>query len=1097
MSTVAQDVAAIRNATYGSEVREAIADGIENCYDDISTAKTIADDSAAAATSAASAANAAASAANSAASHAVLYDSSQTLTDAQKNTARTNIGAESATDFNAIAKLFALDGGFDREYTALRTYEGITFTFDNTKQSYHVVGTSTNTAFLNCYRYVTVTPGETLYLYFSTTDINIWYRILFNNGDSIVSSTAYTSSQTITVPENVDSLICRLDITSGKTVDGYANVVLSRVPLFMHEYPNIKSAVNYGTYNYLGALEPQEITNNGITWVVSGGVIQANPGTASNTSFVRIYYDTSKLLDGIVPGEKYTAYFQTSDTKVKLRIYYYANGSIIDENVYTSRILVFTVPLGVTGMQIRAEVPAGTTLENVVYATAKILQYPSNTELEDAVELCKSDIIETNHNFNNSNPDLLPLIAFRTYISRGITFSFISDGNINATGTAENDAAYDIYKDTSRLLDGVIVGRQYFIGYKTSDANLRLVISFYKNGAVYGSTVYATGDRFVTIPDDAEGMRVSLLVLSGVTLTNATITKCCMLRDPDNEYMFKLFSDAYLPYDRLSDNTTDPNALTENGVWLVYKDNANHNPFDGKTNYFLEVVHPYAGACVQKAVSVDATKTKFRTCYTNTWSAWSSVLTDAYTIAYSDLDIGKMIKLNLDAVFFNKNGRTGSNSSFASKIIPVKSGDYVYLHTVAGAEAAKPYAIIGNDLLVSYIYTNSASFDGYITIEEDGFIAINVKVDNSNNFKCCIYRTDIEDKLRNTLFRDPNRDRLDVSYNFPSDNPCSVLRVGPSMASAIHHWGIIGASYDSGTLNFVNEDNSQAGLDYYEYSWGQCFKRMNNIVDLYNYSNGGQHAKEWLIKTNTDSRGHVFAADEEEWLSYHDAQHNSPWYGGHGPGGGCWWKLKADHENGDTKQAFIVVLGSNDIGIRHPHDGDWNTLTNYDPTLYYEEGSIADIGTYDLATDTDTPPSGKIAGDVPGIVNSYAGYMGAILNRLIAIQPRCVIFLATIRNNFGQNERSLEIWNKYNSVLREIVEMPQYEDNCLLIDYGKYGPNYYSPSLLNMKYGHPNAFGYQLAAFYYNALIDHAIMDNLAKIQNPTWIGTGRTHPRG
>ena len=34
MATIDQDLAAIRTAVYGREVREAIADGIEHCYND-------------------------------------------------------------------------------------------------------------------------------------------------------------------------------------------------------------------------------------------------------------------------------------------------------------------------------------------------------------------------------------------------------------------------------------------------------------------------------------------------------------------------------------------------------------------------------------------------------------------------------------------------------------------------------------------------------------------------------------------------------------------------------------------------------------------------------------------------------------------------------------------------------------------------------------------------------------------------------------------------------------------------------------------------------------------------------------------------------
>lgn len=42
-TTLEQDIAAIRSAVYGREVRSAIADGIQKCYTDISSRVTIAD----------------------------------------------------------------------------------------------------------------------------------------------------------------------------------------------------------------------------------------------------------------------------------------------------------------------------------------------------------------------------------------------------------------------------------------------------------------------------------------------------------------------------------------------------------------------------------------------------------------------------------------------------------------------------------------------------------------------------------------------------------------------------------------------------------------------------------------------------------------------------------------------------------------------------------------------------------------------------------------------------------------------------------------------------------------------------------------------
>lgn len=76
MPSIEQDLRQIRKAVYGREVREAIADGIEKCYQDVEGATEAAD-------------------------HAVRYDIAQTLTDEQKLQARENIGVvkvEAGTD---------------------------------------------------------------------------------------------------------------------------------------------------------------------------------------------------------------------------------------------------------------------------------------------------------------------------------------------------------------------------------------------------------------------------------------------------------------------------------------------------------------------------------------------------------------------------------------------------------------------------------------------------------------------------------------------------------------------------------------------------------------------------------------------------------------------------------------------------------------------------------------------------------------------------------------------------------------------------------------------------------------------------------------
>ena len=67
MSQIDALLAQIKTATYGNQVRDSIHDAIEICYDDVSTAKTVAEAATASATAAASTANTAASTANTSA----------------------------------------------------------------------------------------------------------------------------------------------------------------------------------------------------------------------------------------------------------------------------------------------------------------------------------------------------------------------------------------------------------------------------------------------------------------------------------------------------------------------------------------------------------------------------------------------------------------------------------------------------------------------------------------------------------------------------------------------------------------------------------------------------------------------------------------------------------------------------------------------------------------------------------------------------------------------------------------------------------------------------------------------------------------------
>lgn len=89
-NTIEENLALIESAIYGREVRAAIHDSIEQCYSDVTTATTSADDAATAANAAAELATSAAEAADDAASDAATATTAANNAATAANTAATN-----------------------------------------------------------------------------------------------------------------------------------------------------------------------------------------------------------------------------------------------------------------------------------------------------------------------------------------------------------------------------------------------------------------------------------------------------------------------------------------------------------------------------------------------------------------------------------------------------------------------------------------------------------------------------------------------------------------------------------------------------------------------------------------------------------------------------------------------------------------------------------------------------------------------------------------------------------------------------------------------------------------------------------------------
>ena len=467
--------------------------------------------------------------------------------------------------------------------------------------------------------------------------------------------------------------------------------------------------------------------------------------------------------------------------------------------------------------------------------------------------------------------------------------------------------------------------------------------------------------------------------------------------------------------------------------------------------------------------------------------------------SFSDMQHGYYYTFTLDALHFRDTERLKADSLMSCILIPVRSGETVFLSTYGGASNAKAYGIIPHDRIISYIGPNHR-VRTKITIDSDGWIAVNCVNSNSEEFFCQVEASPNRVGTSALFANSLTNDAYAQIPPYDDDNPCRVLRHDSTLAGMIQHWGIIGASFDCGEVNYTVEGElSYREMELYDYSPWSHWKRMNGIMDMYHYTDGGQNAKDWISLTATATRGWAYsgysAPDTPSTVA--NPEINGAWSGRSavGVGGGCWWKMKQDHENGNTKQAFIIHLGGNDLSNNNPHNENWEEYQDgqYDETKYYKCGTIEDIGTYDLDTDTDTPPAGKQDGVITGVVNSFAAYVGAVLNRILAIQPDAKIFYLTIRNLYSQNQNSYNLWLQYNNVLRQIAEMPQYKDNVYIVDEAKFGANWRCHPIPRMWTGaHLDVMGYKYMASYFNTMIDYVIQTHMSEFKQTMFIGSGK-----
>ena len=981
----------------------------------------------------------------------------------------------------------------------------------------------------------------------STTDL--WYRVRWCRDGSTWGNDVWpVDGGTLTVPADAVGVNILLGVSAGNTVDGtitlglidgVSNAELAEELTGVHASADKSAAelsaiMPYNAVDGVASIIHTDETSNNVNfhWIDGNSCEVTCTAAASASAYTWIFFGPSAFPEGFAPGKtvrlKYSSTASAEDAAVWLEVRMYPTG-VWSGVRYYRKDDVFKIPDEAIGMSYRLTVAQG---------------------LEPDETVTVSMVTESGAGRSLSGK----YVAFGDSLTLGAVYSTTPGGSLHYA-----NRAYRIPARIARAVgafdnyEAVAVGG---IGYTHPVSNQTLVDLITSQG-----TSFYNGVELVTVMGGANDKLTADGTLDAICEAISQIIAYFHENYPTIQLVF------IQPLPSGLDETHNPWTGRGLGGWsLVDFDEAvSKLCYEAHVGYASWLGCTYCDTWAERNVGYNGSSTKnythpvvdedyaligdFIAGKVAQYGQNNKPITDAGVKAYTTADMytGSYWHFGREYTYFNPfTGRRATDQYYNCLWFPVKTGDVVRLRTMAGSNNAKPYALIGSDRLIYDLYTDGDSFDGEITIQQDGFVAVNTRNPETYGYYdfMCEVRTSATDELRkldriNAL---PIQTERQQFLEYDDNDVCKVLVTGPSRMSMIHNWAIIGASFDSGEFNhaltvYPTVADYQAGTngrthwaeyEGYEYSCFEYLKRINGIPNMYLYSNGGQNSRDWIRYGPTERKARTWAyttgelevvspyyEDNHFWYisddpndprgctwhsetdTYTPGGNIAPYRTGAGHAGGNWWKLREDLEAGTRYNAYLINLGSNDLNNNHDFPGD-PVAPSEGPA--YDAGTLADIGTYDRTTDTDTVPTGKTASVVPGVVNSYAAYMGAILNRIFAYQPDAIVFVATIRNGFSQNSDRLTAWNAYNDVLKDIVASSTaegglyYGKKLYLLDNAAFGPCYDVPPMNGMfVHNHPNALGYQYIAGYWNTLIDHAIQKNYLAMQQSMFIGTNMT----
>ena len=296
------------------------------------------------------------------------------------------------------------------------------------------------------------------------------------------------------------------------------------------QFTDLKSELTYK--NCTDVLQdfasPVNRTVSGVTFAWDNLTCRVT-GTATDRDWSNIYVGVNSLPARLIPGKKYYLKYSNTNEHLAFMVLWYKDGVLLtQQNYYTDANI--TVPEDANGVSMRLGTFTGFSYDDTV--TINIDQSYTNEELTKQINDVDKIVVENVSNISKLQYSVENLISKNSHdilfdisspVNRtvsGVTFAW-DNLTCRVTGTATDRDWSNIVVSTTVLPSIIIPGKKYYLKYENSNANLRISILWYKNGAILTQWYYTGSAEFIA--PDADGVAIRLEVSSGYTYNDTIV----------------------------------------------------------------------------------------------------------------------------------------------------------------------------------------------------------------------------------------------------------------------------------------------------------------------------------------------------------------------------------------------------------------------------------------------------------------------------------------------------------------------------------------------------------------------------------------------